>query len=147
MKRILVAFSLISMLLIAAPVSAVGDNGTGVFWLTSGSNGTGEARNFNIGPDHLENLGALRYNSNCSGTCDFISNTASSVIFSCGTLGTPIDQNDAIHLYDTYPNIGTHAYINPNYPGECSNGRIIKNLSSYAMDNKASGMITDECAC
>lgn len=147
MRRILVSVSLIALaLFIFAPATtAVGDNGTGVFWLTSGSNGTGEARNFNIGPNHTENLTALTYNSNCSGACDIISNTASSVIFSCGSLGTPIDQNDAINLYDIYPNVGAHVLINPNYPGSCSNGRIIVNLSSVGFDNKASGMITDEC--
>lgn len=148
MKRTIGLVLTLSAALLLFPVvsvTAVGDNGTGVFWLRSGANGTGEGRNFNIGPNHTENLGALRYNSNCSGTCDFITNTVSSVQFSCGSIGTPIDQSDAIDLYDIYPNVGAHVHINPNYPGSCVNGTIIVNLSSLGFDNKASSMITDEC--
>lgn len=145
--RFLVILAAILLLLafnpqLTQPVDGVADNGTGHIWLTSGLNGTGEARDFNIGPDQTYNLTGLRYQQNCSGTCDFLANTVSSVIFSCGVSGSPIDQNDTIRFYDIYPNVGINQLLDPNYPGSCVNGTIKMNLTT--LDNKADSAITNE---
>lgn len=140
----LVAFAALALgLLIApSPAGAVADNGTGHFWLHSGLNQTGEYRDFNIGPDQVYNFGALRYQQNCSGTCDFLKDTVSSITFSCGVSGSPIDDNDTLTFYDIYPNIGISQLVNPSYPSQCSNGVIKVNLGT--LNNRADSVITNE---
>lgn len=133
---------LVGLFTFSNSVSAVVDNGTGHYWLFSGANATGEYRDFNIGPSQTVNFTGLHYNIRCSGSCDPMENTVSSVEFSCGISGAAIDQNDTLTFYDIYPNIGTHQLVDPNYPAACVNGVILVNLTTA--NNIASSVITHE---
>jgi hypothetical protein len=146
MRRLVAALLIILGIgLYAAPAAAVADNGTGVFWLYSGANGTGEVRNFNIGPDQFSGAyTSLRYQSNCSGTCDYLNNTVSSVRFSCGSLGTPIDDNDYVRFYDLTSADGPYLTVNPSYPSQCAGGTILYNMSWNGWDNRAGSHVTNE---
>ena len=143
MKRAISLLAAASLFLLIAPdASAVLDNGTGHYWLFEGANATGQYRDFNIGPSQTVNLTGLNFQQNCGGSCTPMNNRVSSVKFSCGTIGSPIDQNDTLTFYDTYPNIGTHQLVDPNYPGSCVNGTILVNLTTA--NNLASSVVTHE---
>lgn len=126
----------------AAPASAVVDNGTGHFWLFQGLNGTGQYRDYNIGPSQVYSFIGVRFNINCGGSCVPMQNNVESVKFSCGITGAAIDQNDTLTFYDQYPNIGAHQLLDPNYPASCVNGTILMNLST--LRNLADSVITHE---
>lgn len=145
MKRIIVVIALVlGALATAAPAGAVTDNGTGHFWLFSGANGTGQWRDYNIGPSQSYRLIGFRYSGGCPvNGCGYIDNTVSSVMFSCGTSGSAIDQSDYLKFYLGDAGVGTAYYYNPDYPAACSNGRIIMNLVA-PIDNAASSVVTVE---
>lgn len=142
---VLVLFALLLPAL-ATPAQAVVDNGTGTFWLFNGTNGAGAWRDFNIGPDQTISISALKYVGGCTGgTCgdDYMNNTVSSVRFSCGGAGSPVDNNDWIKFYAADFPSGTAYLYDPVYPGGCTNGFINMNLASN-INNLASSAVTNE---
>jgi hypothetical protein len=141
-RQLLTLFAMVALLAglfgsTAAPVLAVGG---GSFWLTDGANGTGDAIGFDILPERIINFPGLRYNSNCGASCGLVDNTVSSVVFSCGVAGFPIDQSDWIKHFSATGGIGGYQLLDPNYPAACSNGRIIMNTGNYP----GSSLITNE---
>jgi hypothetical protein len=139
MKRILVGLGLVAALVfVSAPAaSAVTDNGTGIFWLYDGANGTGHWRDYNMGPSGLHDLTSATYVQGGS-----MNNTVSSIVFSCGSSGSAIDPGDNVVFYNASNGTGTSQIVAPNYPSECSNGVIKRNLTTD--NNIASSFRTND---
>jgi hypothetical protein len=139
MKRILVGLGLVAALVfVSAPAaSAVTDNGTGIFWLYDGANGTGHWRDYNMGPSGLHDLTSATYVQGGS-----MNNTVSSIVFSCGASGSAIDPGDNVVFYAANNGTGTSQIVAPNYPSECSNGVIKRNLTTD--NNIASSFRTND---
>jgi hypothetical protein len=125
---------------ISAPASAAGG---GTFWLTDGSNGTGDARGFDILPERTVNFAGLLYNSNCGASCGSLDNSVSSIVFSCGVSGVTIDNTDWVKLFTLGGGTGHWVLADPDYPAACSNGRITLNVVNTA-EGGFSSMVTNE---
>lgn len=134
------------MLLIAAlgitaqPVAAAG----GTFWLFDGANQSGEYRSFQLNPNRLTRFGVggtggiQFYNQNCSGACNNMENTVSSMQVDCSSF----DSNDRIVLYDTQDG-HTALYTIVGCTANASGNQMKFNLPTSA-NNKAGSMTTQE---
>lgn len=139
MKRLLTSiFAAVALALglLATPIHATADNGTGAFWVYDGANATGSSKFFNVGPNRtVQNWAALTYDNGSP-----LNNTVSSVRLSCGLSGTTFSSLDWFDLYDADIPSGT-AYRQSTAGHSCVGGVYTFNVPA-AINNKASSMVT-----
>lgn len=145
MKRIILAIALcLAAIGATAPAAgAVTDNGTGVFWVYDSANGTGQYRDFNVGPNQTLLISTMKYVGGCPvGGCGFMDNTISSVRLSCGSAATSFSALDYVLFYGSGTPSGT-AYKVSRGTRTCSNGSILFVFDS-THNNWASSAVTHD---